>query len=73
MIDHKDGLLIEATGKRWKGIQAAGVAIIVAGLALLLLVIRSESPGLIYLGALVATLGIGVTVYGMVGVWWHHG
>lgn len=62
---------IEATGKKWKAIQAWGKG----GLALgfLLLLFNAGSGFLLFSGFLVAGVGLVALCYGRQGAWWHHG
>ena len=66
-------LLIERTAKRWKGIQLAGVALILLGFLLVIGAIAVQSPVLIYAAAAVPAVVVCVTIYAMVMAWWHHG
>lgn len=65
-------VLIEQTAKKWKKIQAAGMALVVIAAVLGVFAMRSQSEPLILSG--LATFVAGIVVY-YVGdlAWWHHG
>jgi hypothetical protein len=76
---------IEQTGKRWKGIQAAGCLGSLAGIGMVIAgttIIRqagSHAPANIVLsnlsvvGILFVLVGFCVITFGQLGAWWFHG
>ncbi|HVS73146.1 MAG TPA: hypothetical protein VHQ47_17960 [Phycisphaerae bacterium] len=64
---------IEATGKRWKGMQAFGSLAIVAGLVLGVMGFTGSGPEFTGFGLLLLVAGVGVTVVARLGAWWYHG
>lgn len=68
---------IEQTSKKWKLIQAIGVAGIILGACLFFGAMIPETPGwrmvLAYAGIGVGVLSFPVYLVGRIGGWWYHG
>ena len=65
--------LIEATSKRYKGLQAAGVVMLCIGVATCGIASGGDSSGGTTFGTTLALLGFGLYVAGRFGAWWKHG
>lgn len=59
-------VIVEQTAKRWKAIQAGGVAGMLCGLLSLAL-------GWYVLAGVLLVWGLGAYIYSRVGRWWNHG
>lgn len=66
-------VLIEQTAKKWKKIQAAGMALVVIAAVLGVFAMRSQSEPLILSGLATFVAGIVVYYVGDLAAWWHHG
>ena len=60
----------EQTGKRWKGFQAGGVALMLVGVGACFAMADSDLG--MAAGSWAALLGLGLYLAGRVGAWWYH-
>ena len=65
--------LVEQTARKWKLIQAAGVVLMLAGLAWVFWPRHTPTQADSTVGIAILGAGIGATVVGRVGAWWKHG
>jgi hypothetical protein len=64
---------IEATGKRWKGMQAIGSLALIGGLVVGGVGLNSGREDFVGLGLLLLIGGVALTVLARLGAWWYHG
>lgn len=64
---------IEATGKKWKGIQAIGAAGMFVSTALLFTALGLSIQPLTFIAAPLLVASIIVYAVARIGGWWHHG
>lgn len=71
-----DVQVIEATSKKYKGIQLAGVVLICLGVVTCSVAFMGEnknpSPGFATFNGLIWTAGIVLYMWGRIAAWWHH-
>jgi hypothetical protein len=66
-------VVIEQTAKFYKGWQAIGAVLLLAGLIWAYIAIRERNDVLILVSLCGAALGAVFYTYGRIGAWWHHG
>jgi len=64
---------IEATGKKWKGLQALGAVLWILSIGPCVVGADSGSDDTVMLGVIMGTIGFLVFVSARIGAWWGHG
>lgn len=65
--------VIEATGKRWKGLQLCSVLVVFLSLIFFVALTRAGEHTTASFVALAFIVGIVLFIYARVMAWWHHG
>lgn len=64
--------VIEATSKKWKKVQIAGIIILIIGIFSCTAATK-QADGSYGFGVSVPWIGMAVYLYGRISAWWHHG